>query len=102
MITNDSGPGHFSSVTHLRTVVLFGPETPIPYRSLGNSEALSSELACSPCVSASNHRRSACRDPVCMRELRPERVMEAVRRALLPRNVRVPSSSGRQHQYDTH
>ena len=28
MVTNDSGPGHFSSVTQLRTVVLFGPETP--------------------------------------------------------------------------
>jgi ADP-heptose:LPS heptosyltransferase len=28
MVTNDSGPGHFSSVTSLHTVVLFVPETP--------------------------------------------------------------------------
>ena len=37
MITNDSGPGHFSAVTPLRTVVLFGPETPALYGSVGNS-----------------------------------------------------------------
>jgi ADP-heptose:LPS heptosyltransferase len=36
MVTNDSGPGHFSAVTPLRTVVLFGPETPALYGSVGN------------------------------------------------------------------
>ena len=39
MVTNDSGPGHFSAVTPLRTVVLFGPETPALYGSVGNSIA---------------------------------------------------------------
>ena len=34
MVTNDSGPGHFSAVTPLRTVVLFGPETPALYGSV--------------------------------------------------------------------
>ncbi|MGE0082259.1 MAG: glycosyltransferase family 9 protein, partial [Thiohalomonadaceae bacterium] len=37
MVTNDSGPGHFSAVTDLRTFVIFGPETPRLYGSLGNS-----------------------------------------------------------------
>lgn len=37
MVTNDSGPGHFSAVTDLRTFVIFGPETPHLYGSLGNS-----------------------------------------------------------------
>jgi ADP-heptose:LPS heptosyltransferase len=31
MITNDSGPGHFASVTPLPTISLFGPETPALY-----------------------------------------------------------------------
>jgi ADP-heptose:LPS heptosyltransferase len=84
MVTNDSGPGHFSSVTDLRTIVLFGPETPALYRSLGNSEAITSNLACSPCVSAANHRKSACSDPVCMQVLSPDRVMRSVRSALAP------------------
>lgn len=82
MVTNDSGPGHFSAVTDLRTIVLFGPETPALYRSLGNSEALTSNLACSPCVSAANHRKSACNDPICMQLLSPARVMQSVRAAL--------------------
>ena len=82
MVTNDSGPGHFSAATELRTIVLFGPETPTLYGSLGNSESLSSGLACSPCVSAANHRKSGCDDPVCMKVLLPDRVMASVRRAL--------------------
>ena len=28
MVTNDSGPGHFASVTGMPTISLFGPETP--------------------------------------------------------------------------
>jgi ADP-heptose:LPS heptosyltransferase len=48
MVTNDSGPGHFSAVTPLRTVVLFGPETPALYGSVGNSIAITANLACSP------------------------------------------------------
>ena len=85
MVTNDSGPGHFSSVTDLRTIVLFGPETPVLYRSLGNSEAISSGLACSPCVSAANHRKTGCNDPVCMKVLLPARVMQSVRAVLAAR-----------------
>jgi ADP-heptose:LPS heptosyltransferase len=50
MVTNDSGPGHFSSVTGLHTVVLFGPETPALYGSLGKSIPITANLACSPCV----------------------------------------------------
>jgi len=85
MVTNDSGPGHFSSVTDLRMIVLFGPETPVLYRSLGNSEAISSGLACSPCVSAANHRKTSCNDPVCMKVLSPVRVMQSVRVLLATR-----------------
>ncbi len=66
MVTNDSGPGHFSSITPLKTFVLFGPETPKLYGSLGNSTAVFAGLACSPCVSAANHRKTPCTEPACM------------------------------------
>jgi ADP-heptose:LPS heptosyltransferase len=69
MVTNDSGPGHFSAVTALRTVVLFGPETPMLYGSIGNSIAITANLACSPCVSAANHRKTPCQDNVCMQAI---------------------------------
>jgi ADP-heptose:LPS heptosyltransferase len=69
MVTNDSGPGHFSAVTELRTVVLFGPETPELYGSIGNSIAITANLACSPCVSAANHRKTPCQNNVCMQAI---------------------------------
>lgn len=74
MVTNDSGPGHFSAITPLKTFVLFGPETPALYGSLGNSTPIWAGLACSPCVSAANHRKTPCTDPVCMRAIRVDQV----------------------------
>lgn len=76
MVTNDSGPGHFSAVTPLRTVVLFGPETPALYGSIGKSIAISANLACSPCVSAANHRKTPCHDNVCMQAITVAQVLE--------------------------
>jgi len=87
MVTNDSGPAHFASVTSMPTIVLFGPETPVLYGSLGNSEAISAGLACSPCVSAANHRKTACHNPVCMRAILPDRVFESVRMVLNERRL---------------
>lgn len=82
MLTNDSGPGHFSSVTELRTFVLYGPETPLLYGSLGNSTPIYAGLACSPCVSATNHRKTPCTDNVCLQVITPEQVLRQVRTAL--------------------
>ena len=78
MVTNDSGPGHFSAVTPLRTIVLFGPETPALYGSLGNSISITANLACSPCVSAANHRKTPCHNNVCMQAIGVKQVMEKV------------------------
>ena len=76
MVTNDSGPGHFSAVTPLRTVVLFGPETPALYGSVGKSISITANLACSPCVSAANHRKTPCHDNVCMQAITVPQVLE--------------------------
>jgi len=82
MVTNDSGPGHFSAVTDLHTFVIFGPETPRLYGSLGNSTPIFAGLACSPCVSASNHRKTPCVDNVCLKVITPEQVFDTIRPAL--------------------
>jgi ADP-heptose:LPS heptosyltransferase len=82
MLTNDSGPGHFSSVTDLHTFVLFGPETPQLYGSLGNSTPIYAGLACSPCVSAANHRKTPCRDNVCLQVIKPETVLAQLKASL--------------------
>jgi ADP-heptose:LPS heptosyltransferase len=85
MVSNDSGPAHFAAACGLPTVVLFGPETPRLYQPLGNSTALYAGLACSPCVSASNHRKTACDDNVCMRAISVEQLFKAVEEVLKAR-----------------
>jgi ADP-heptose:LPS heptosyltransferase len=82
LVSNDSGPAHFSAIAPIRSIVLFGPETPKLYGSLGNTEAIWAELSCSPCVTAANQKNSACNDAVCMRLITPERVLESVRGVL--------------------
>jgi ADP-heptose:LPS heptosyltransferase len=78
MVSNDSGPAHFSAAAGLPTVVLFGPETPELYQPLGTSRAIYAGLACSPCVTAHNHRKTACTDNVCMRAIAVDEVYAAV------------------------
>jgi len=82
MVTNDSGPAHFAAASGLPTIVLFGPETPHLYKPLGNSRALYAGLACSPCVSAHNHRKTACTDNVCMRAITVDEVFVAIAETL--------------------
>src|SRR5262249_10519188 len=82
MVTTDSGPAHFSAAAGLPTIVLFGPETPKLYQPLGNSRPIYAGLACSPCVSAHNHRRTACTDNVCMRAINVDEVYAAVNEVL--------------------
>ncbi len=82
LVSNDSGPAHFSAITPIRSIVLFGPETPKLYGSLGNTEAIWAALSCSPCVTAANQKNSACNDAVCMRLITPERVLESIRGVL--------------------
>lgn len=74
MLTNDSGPAHFAAVTDLPTFVFFGPETPALYGSLGNFTPIYANLACSPCVSATNHRKSVCDDNQCVKVILPSHV----------------------------
>jgi ADP-heptose:LPS heptosyltransferase len=78
MVSNDSGPAHFSAAAGLPTIVLFGPETPKLYQPLGMSRAIYAGLACSPCVSAHNHRKTACTDNVCMQAISVDQVYAAV------------------------
>ncbi|MEO8582162.1 MAG: glycosyltransferase family 9 protein [Flavitalea sp.] len=72
MLTNDSGPAHFASVTPLKVFVLFGPETPALYSPLGgNAEPFYLKLPCSPCVSAANHRKTTCLTRPCITTIQP-------------------------------
>jgi ADP-heptose:LPS heptosyltransferase len=91
MVTNDSGPAHFASAMLLPTIVLFGPETPKLYQPLGSSQAIYAGLACSPCVSAHNHRKTACTDNVCMRAISVDQVYAALESTLARRGGGISS-----------
>jgi ADP-heptose:LPS heptosyltransferase len=87
LVTNDSGPGHFASLTPVRAIVMFGPETPrlfgpLTHAGTPSTTVIWKELACSPCVSVFNHRLSPCRNNVCMQLITVDEVFEAVRAAV--------------------
>jgi ADP-heptose:LPS heptosyltransferase len=79
LVTNDSGPAHFASMTPIRVVTLFGPETPALFAARSpNSTALWAGIACSPCVNAYNNRQSVCRNNICMQAITVDDVFERV------------------------
>jgi len=83
LVTNDSGPAHFSSMTDIHSVVLFGPETPKLFGALSpKSQVISAGLACSPCVNVFNHRFSPCTNNRCMQEISVEDVFAKVQAIL--------------------
>ena len=81
LVTNDSGPAHFASMTPIRVVALFGPETPALFAARSsNATALWAGIACSPCVNAYNNRQSVCRNNLCMQAITVDDVFENVTR----------------------
>ena len=81
LVTNDSGPAHFASLTPIRVVTLFGPETPALFAARSpNATALWAGIACSPCVNAYNNRQSVCRNNLCMQAITVDDVFTEVTR----------------------
>jgi len=77
LVTNDSGPAHFASLTPIKVIVLFGPETPALFGSNSpNTSAIKKDIPCSPCVNAYNNRFSACKNNVCMQRISAEEIFQ--------------------------
>ena len=81
LITNDGGPGHFASLTPIKTFAFFGPETSKLYGPLGGKwgprgRTYESGIACSPCLSAYNHRQTFCDgDNQCLKRIAADPVL---------------------------
>jgi len=83
LVTNDSGPAHFASLTPIEVVTLFGPETPLLFGARSErNHVLWAQLPCSPCVSAYNNRNSGCHHNLCMQSIGVQQVFEQVCRIL--------------------
>ncbi len=94
LITNDSGPAHFATLTGIDVLCLFGPETPELFGSLSpRSHVLWANTACSPCVSAYNNRVSRCSDNICMQRIGVDVVHTQATTLLTARRAR-PEADG--------
>jgi ADP-heptose:LPS heptosyltransferase len=88
LLTNDGGPGHFASLTPIRVLMFFGPETsrlygPLPGLNGRRAQVYESGIACSPCLSAYNHRLTFCDgDNQCLKRIAPEPVLADALRLL--------------------
>ena len=78
LVSNDSGPAQIAALTQTPSLILFGPETPLLYRPLGQARVLYAALPCSPCIRPANQRRSSCRDNQCMQAIQVETVLEEI------------------------
>lgn len=79
IVSSDCGPAHFAALTDIKIIVMFGPENPACYAPLSkNLDVLYADLACSPCVSAYNHRKSACNNNKCMHAITVDEVYSEV------------------------
>jgi ADP-heptose:LPS heptosyltransferase len=81
LITNDGGPGQFSTFTGIPVIILYGPETPALYGTL-NPKAVNLflSLSCSPCLTAYNHRNTPCDgDNRCLKNIDPAQVLAKAR-----------------------
>jgi ADP-heptose:LPS heptosyltransferase len=88
LITNDGGPGHFASMTPVPSIILFGPETPTLYGPLDlKSVTFFTDLTCSPCLTAYNHRNSPCDgDNQCLKSIDTEAVLKKAYEILSPQD----------------
>jgi ADP-heptose:LPS heptosyltransferase len=79
LVTNDSGPAHFATLTPIQVVTLFGPESPKLFAARSpRTRVIYAGIACSPCINALNNRQSACRNNVCMQTIGVPEVLAAV------------------------
>ena len=79
LVTNDSGPAHYASLTPVDVVTLFGPESPAIFGALTErNHVIWAGLACSPCVNAFNQRLTTCRNNLCMQQISTDQVFATV------------------------
>jgi heptosyltransferase-1 len=81
VISNDSGPIHLAVALKRPVVALFGPTDPSKTGPYGwgrnkNLKVIKTDVPCSPCF------KKKCKNPLCMRGISVERVLEEVREFL--------------------
>tara|TARA_Y100000310_G_scaffold332444_1_gene408028 strand:+ start:2895 stop:4010 length:1116 start_codon:yes stop_codon:yes gene_type:complete len=82
-ISNDTGPMHIAAAQGIRTIGLFGPETPVIFGPFGEKTfSIFKDIECSPCIKIYKGRHINCEDNKCMKGITMEEVMDAVERMI--------------------
>lgn len=83
LISHDSGLVHMAALTDIAVAALYGPETPALYGPLSKkNKVVFKRFACSPCVTAYNHRDTPCADNRCLQGISVDEVHRAARSLL--------------------
>ena len=84
VVSNDTSMIHLAAAVGTPVAALFGPTSPQQYGP-GNPGDLVfyRDLYCSPCLTNYNLKVSHCSDPVCLRSITPEEVLEAIDKRFL-------------------
>jgi heptosyltransferase-2 len=76
VVCSDTLAMHIALALKRKAVILFGPTCPQEIETYGRGVKLFAGAACAPCY------KQTCPDPVCMESIRPEEVLQALRRLL--------------------
>jgi ADP-heptose:LPS heptosyltransferase len=81
-VSNDTSVMHLSAVVDTPVVAFFGATSPLQYGPLNPERHLifHKDLFCSPCVTNYNLKVSYCVDPICLRNISVEEVLEGMER----------------------
>ena len=84
VLTNDTSVLHLAGAVGTPVAALFGPTNPQQYGPWHPGDLVFWRgLHCSPCLTNYNSKVSTCPDPVCIRSIAPEEVLEAIEKRLL-------------------
>jgi lipopolysaccharide heptosyltransferase II len=84
VVSNDTSVMHLAAAVGTPVVALFGPTSPQQYGP-GSPDDLVfyRDLYCSPCLTNYNLKVSYCSDPVCLRSITSDQVLEAIEKRFL-------------------
>ena len=79
LIGNDGGLAHFATLSKIKIITFFGPETPKLYGPLSeNAINIYNNFSCSPCLTAYNHRKTKCTNQKCLKTIKVDEVYRTI------------------------